>query len=328
MPVGRFAPTPSGELHLGSLRTAAAAWLFARQAGSAFLLRVEDLDPNVSRHGFAAGQLADLAAIGVDWDGPVVRQSDRREHYDAALSRLVDLGLTYECFCTRREIREASTAPHVVPGTYPGTCRDLTAAERAAARRSGRPAALRLRGRGDRVRVVDGLRGPVEARVDDVVLRRNDGVAAYNLAVVVDDAHQGVEQVVRAEDLLPVAPTQAHLYDLLGLPRPRWAHVPLVVGADGVRLAKRHGSVTLAELRSAGVAVEAVVGWIGKGLGIDDPAGARSVADLLEGFEPAAIPTDAATVLDPDGTDPDGADRGPGPLDQAGAPSSAYGRRP
>ncbi len=323
MPVGRFAPTPSGQLHLGSLRTAAAAWLFARQAGSAFLLRVEDLDPNVSRHGFEQGQVADLTAIGVDWDGPVVRQSERRERYEAALAQLVDRGLTYECFCTRREIREASTAPHVAPGTYPGTCRDLTAAERAAAHRSGRPAALRLRGDGAPVRIVDELRGVVEACVDDVVLRRNDGVAAYNLAVVVDDADQGVEQVVRAEDLLPVAPTQAHLYDLLGRPRPRWAHVPLVVGPDGARLAKRHGSVTLADLRSAGVTVAAVVAWIGRGLGIDDVDGARSVAHLVERFDAAAIPAGAATVLDPEGSH-----LGTPALDQAGPRPSAYGRRP
>lgn len=323
MPVGRFAPTPSGELHLGSLRTAAAAWLFARQAGSAFLVRVEDLDPNVSRHGFEEGQLADLTAIGVDWDGPVVRQSERRARYDAALTALVERGVTYECFCTRREIREASTAPHVAPGTYPGTCRDLTAGERAAARRSGRRPALRLRGDGTVVRIVDELRGTVEARVDDVVLRRNDGVAAYNLAVVVDDAAQGVEQVVRGEDLLPVAPTQAHLCDLLGLARPDWAHVPLVVGPDGTRLAKRHGSVTLTELRSSGVTVEAVVSWIGRGLGIAEADGVRSVADLLERFDAAAIPAGAATVLDPDG-----ADLGSARLDQVGAPPSAYGRRP
>lgn len=323
MPVGRFAPTPSGELHLGSLRTAAAAWLFARQAGSAFLVRVEDLDPNVSRHGFEEGQLADLTAIGVDWDGPVVRQSERRARYDAALTALVERGVTYECFCTRREIREASTAPHVVPGTYPGTCRDLTAGERAAARRSGRRPAVRLRGDGAVVRVTDDLRGAVEARVDDVVLRRNDGVAAYNLAVVVDDAAQGVEQVVRAEDLLPVAPTQAHLCDLLGLARPRWAHVPLVVGPDGVRLAKRHGSVTLAELRSAGVTIESVVGWIGRGLGVDDVDGARSVADLLAGFHAAAIPAGAATVHDLDG-----GDLGTSGPDRAAAGPSTYGRRP
>lgn len=323
MPVGRFAPTPSGELHLGSLRTAAAAWLFARQAGSAFLVRVEDLDPNVSRHGFEAGQLADLTAIGVEWDGPVVRQSERRASYDAALTALVERGLTYECFCTRREIREASTAPHVVPGTYPGTCRDLTAGQRASAHRSGRRPAVRLRGDGTVARVIDDLRGVVEASVDDVVLRRNDGVAAYNLAVVVDDAAQGVEQVVRAEDLLPVAPTQAHLCDLLGLARPRWAHVPLVVGPDGVRLAKRHGSVSLADLRSAGVTVEAVVRWIGRGLGVEDVDGARSVADLLDRFDAAAVPAGAATVLDPEGDD-----LGSSGLDQAGPPPPAYGRRP
>lgn len=296
MPVGRFAPTPSGELHLGNLRTAAVAWLFARRDASAFLLRVEDLDPVVSRQGFEAGQLADLGALGVDWDGPVRRQSERRPRHDEALAELAGRGLTYECYCTRREIREASTAPHVAPGTYPGTCRDLSGRERAAARASGRPAALRLRGTGAVVRIVDDLRGVVEAPVDDVVLRRNDGVPAYNLAVVVDDADQGVEQVVRGEDLLPVTPTQAHLGDLLGLPRPRWAHVPLVLGPDGVRLAKRHGSVTLAELRAAGVAPAAVVRWIGRSLGIGGAGGATTVADLVEGFDPAGLPSDALVL--------------------------------
>ena len=296
MPVGRFAPTPSGELHLGSLRTAAASWLFARHDGSTFLLRVEDLDPVVSRHGFETGQLADLAVLGVDWDGPVVRQSERRDRYEAALADLVDRGLTYECYCTRREIREASTAPHVAPGTYPGTCRDLPEAERARRRRDGRPAALRLRGHDVPVTVVDELAGPVEARVDDVVLRRNDGVAAYNLAVVVDDAAQGVDQVVRGADLLPVTPTQAHLCDLLGLPRPRWAHVPLVVGADGVRLAKRHGSVTLADLAADGVGPAAVVRWIGATLGVTGADEARTVADLLAGFTPDAVPAAPVTV--------------------------------
>ena len=291
MPVGRFAPTPSGELHFGSLRTAVAAWLFARRDHSTFLLRVEDLDPVVSRQGFEAGQLGDLAALGVDWDGPVRRQSERRARHDETLEDLVGRGLTYECFCTRREIREASTAPHVAPGTYPGTCRDLSDRERSSARASGRPAALRLRGPGAAVRIVDDLRGPVEAPVDDVVLRRNDGVPAYNLAVVVDDADQGVEQVVRGADLLAVTPTQAHLYDLLGRPRPRWAHVPLVLGADGVRLAKRHGSVTLADLRAAGVPPAAVVRWIGRSLGVDRPEWASTVVDLVEGFDPARLPS-------------------------------------
>lgn len=299
MPVGRFAPSPSGPLHLGSLRTAAVAWLVARGAGSAFLMRVEDLDPNVSRHGFEASQLADLAAIGVDHDGPLVRQSERRARHDEALAALVAEGLTYECYCTRREIREASTAPHVAPGTYPGMCRELTARQVAAAREEGRPAALRLRGASAAVAVVDDRCGRVEARVDDVVLRRNDGVPAYNLAVVVDDADQGVEQVVRGDDLLSVTPTQAHLHDLLGLARPRWLHVPLVLGPDGVRLAKRHGAVTLDDVTGAGGVPADVVRWIARSLAVDGAERATSVADLLSGFDLGAMPGDPV-VLGPD----------------------------
>lgn len=296
MAVGRFAPSPSGPLHLGSLRTAAVAWLAARSAGSAFLLRVEDLDPNVSRRGFEASQRADLAAIGVDHDGPIVRQSERRGRHDEVLAELVARGLTFECFCTRREVREASTAPHVAPGTYPGTCRELSSRQAAAARDAGRPAALRLRGGSMTVAVVDDCRGPVEAQVDDVVLRRNDGVPAYNLAVVVDDADQGVEQVVRGDDLLPVTPTHAHLYDLLGRARPRWAHVALVLGPDGVRLAKRHGAVTLDDVWAAGRGPEEVVRWIARTLQLDGADEATSVADLLAGFDLASVPAEPVVL--------------------------------
>ncbi len=296
MAVGRFAPSPSGPLHLGSLRTAAVAWLAARSAGSAFLLRVEDLDPNVSRRGFEAAQRADLAAIGVDHDGPIVRQSERRGRHDEALADLIARGLTFECFCTRREVREASTAPHVAPGTYPGTCRELSSRQAAAAREAGRPAALRLRGGSMTVAVVDDCRGPVEAQVDDVVLRRNDGVPAYNLAVVVDDADQGVEQVVRGDDLLPVTPTHAHLYDLLGRARPRWAHVALVLGPDGVRLAKRHGAVTLDDVWAAGRGPEEVVRWIARTLQLDGADEATSVADLLAGFDLASVPAEPVVL--------------------------------
>jgi glutamyl-tRNA synthetase len=262
---GRFAPSPTGPLHLGNLRTALLAWLLARAGGESFLVRMEDLDRVTSSTEHEARQLAELAAIGLDWDGPVVRQSDRFAAYDAAIGELERRGLTYECFCTRREIREAVQAPHGPEVAYPGTCRELTATERAARRRE-RPAAVRLRAPGEAITVVDRLAGPYTAVPDDVVLRRNDGVPAYNLAVVVDDAAQGVTEVVRGDDLLASTPRQVLLQRLLGLPEPAYVHVPLVVGADGERLAKRHGAVTLEAL--AGVPVERVVGALAASLGV------------------------------------------------------------
>ena len=227
---GRFAPSPSGDLHVGNLRTALLAWLFARSTGRRFVVRMEDLDR--VRAGSAGRQLADLAAIGLDWDGPVVHQSSRTGRYEDALRRLTADGLTYECFCTRREIQQAASAPHPDPalpvgstadGSYPGTCRDLSTAEIDDRRRAGRPSALRLRAGTDRWTVDDVLRGSFTGVVDDVVLRRNDGVAAYNLAVVVDDAAQGIDQVVRGDDLLTSAPRQAYLGSLLGLPSVTYA---------------------------------------------------------------------------------------------------------
>lgn len=303
MATGRFAPSPTGELHLGNLRTALLAWLFARSAGSRFLMRVDDLDPVRSSARFEAQQLADLAALGLDWDGPVVRQSERRDRHEAALAQLVAAGLTYECWCSRREIREASEAPHAPPdgeappGAYPGTCRDLTGTERRQRAASGRPAALRLRSAGDTVTVHDRLRGPVSATIDDVVLRRNDGVPAYNLAAVVDDADQGVEEVVRGDDLLSSTPRQAHLADLLGVARPGWAHVPLVLGADGDRLAKRHGAVTLSDLAGAGVDGPAARSILAASLDLAAPGESVTASQLVERFDPMALPTEA-WVLD------------------------------
>jgi len=281
---GRFAPSPSGDLHLGSLRTALLAWLFARSTNRYFVLRVEDLDR--VRPGAEQRQLDDLEAIGLDWDGEVVRQSERKSLYTAAVDRLRAAGLTYECFCTRREIREAPTAPHGAPGAYPGTCRHLTATERAR-RRAERPAAIRLRSEAMEFTVHDILHGVYAGSVDDVVLVRNDGVFAYNLAVVVDDADQCVDQVVRGDDLLDSAPRQAYLASLLGLPAFTYVHVPLAVNAAGQRLAKRDGAVTLADLAEGGVRPGDVVARIARSLGMRG----RTSAELLDEFEPDRLPT-------------------------------------
>jgi glutamyl-tRNA synthetase len=280
---GRFAPSPSGELHVGNLRTAILAWLFARSTGRTFLLRVEDLDR--ARSGAEAGQLRDLQAVGVTWDGDVVRQTARGPLYAGAISRLEAAGLTYECFCTRREIQEAPSAPHAPQGAYPGTCRNLDTAE-LEFKRSTRPAAIRLRADTAEHTVRDLLHGRFTGVVDDFVLRRNDGVTAYNLAVVVDDAEQGIDQVVRGDDLLPSTPRQAYLASLLGIPSPEYAHVPLVVNSDGARLAKRDGAVTLRDLADAGSPPAAVRDRLLESLGL--PAG--PLGNALAAFEPDALP--------------------------------------
>jgi glutamyl-tRNA synthetase len=282
-PAGRFAPSPSGELHVGNLRTAILAWLFARSTGRRFLMRVEDLDR--ARAGAEAEQLRDLAAIGITWDGGIVRQTDRLPLYSEAITGLTAAGLTYECFCTRREIQEAPSAPHAPQGAYPGTCRNLSEAERAA-KRAVRPAAVRLRSAVTTAAVQDVLHGSYTGVVDDFVLRRNDGVTAYNLAVVVDDAAQGVDQVVRGDDLLPSTPRQAYLASLLNMPLPEYAHVPLVLNADGARLAKRDGAVTLADLSAAGIPVAQVRDALLASLGL--PAGPLEQA--LTVFDPAGLP--------------------------------------
>lgn len=272
MPVGRFAPSPTGDLHLGNLRTALLAWLWSRRDGSGFLVRMEDLDRVTSSREHERSQLADLETLGIDWDGPVVRQSDRFDLYHDAIAALDAAGAVYPCYCTRREIAEAASAPNA-PATagYPGTCRTLSERERADLERQGRPPALRLRADDVEIVLDDEVTGELRGRPDDVVLRRNDGVPAYNLAVVVDDAAQGVGVVVRGDDLLASTPGQVHLARRLGLREPAYAHVPLVLAPDGRRLAKRDGAVTLADrvalgdepaelvrflLRSAGLAVE------------------------------------------------------------------------
>lgn len=289
---GRFAPSPTGRLHVGNLRTAIAAWATARQAGGGFVVRMEDLDPMTARVEHERGQLDDLTSVGIDWDGPVVRQSERAALYADAIATLGRDGLVYRCYCTRREIREAASAPHgdgLPGGAYPGTCRRLSDKQRRSREREGRPAALRLRCGGPRLRVDDLVAGSYEGLVDDVVLLRNDGVAAYNLAVVVDDAAQGITLVVRGDDLLASTPRQMALQALLGLETPQYAHVPLVVGRDGQRLSKRHGAVTLHDLAARGVTVDAVVAWITSSLCRAGPALA-SLDALVERFAWTAIP--------------------------------------
>lgn len=277
---GRFAPSPSADLHIGNLRTAVLAWLFARSTGRRFLIRVEDLDDRTHAD-VGRQQLADLAAIGLTWDEPPEWQSTHPQRYDAVIGDLAERGLVYECFCSRKEILEAPRAPHAPEGAYPGTCRELSETERVERRAAGRPPALRLRSEGGEFTVTDLLHGSYTGVVDDFVLRRGDGVPAYNLAVVVDDAHSGIDQVVRGDDLLSSSPRQAYLANLLGYPVPEYAHVPLALNPDGKRLAKRDGAVTLAELgvpRAWALITES----------LDRPG--ADIDELLTRFDPADLP--------------------------------------
>lgn len=284
---GRYAPSPTGELHVGNLRTALLAWLFARSTGRRFLLRIEDLDTARVRPGVAEQQQVDLAALGITFDAKPVVQSQRLAAYQDALIKLADR--TYECFCSRREIAEAASAPHGSVARYPGSCRSLTEADRMD-RRLRRQPALRLRADGDVQTVHDLLHGDIRAEVDDVVLQRNDGTPAYNLAVVVDDAFSGVDQVVRGDDMLPAAATQAFLAELLGYPPPVYGHVPLAVNPEGRRLAKRDGAVTLLDLAALGVEPSAVLGLIAESLDLASPGEGVTPEGLLQRFDPERLP--------------------------------------
>jgi glutamyl-tRNA synthetase len=283
---GRFAPSPTGTLHLGNLRTALVAWLFARSQEARYLVRMEDLDMGRVREQFYDEQLHDLAALGLDWDGPVVRQTERIPLYESALGELREQGLVYACWCTRAEIREAASAPHadLPEGAYPGTCLRLTAAERAEREASGRPPALRVHADAARVAFDDRLVGHFEGVVDDFVVRRNDGAFAYNLAVVVDDAAQGIGEVVRGVDLLDSTPRQLWLGARLGLPAPRHAHVPLMLGPDGARLAKRHGAVTLADRAALGQTADDVRDELAASLQLNARGELLTPAGLVERF--------------------------------------------
>ena len=360
---GRYAPSPSGDLHLGNLRTAVLAWLFAKHEGREFRMRIDDIDAQRSSEESAKQQLLDLATMGIGYEGRLWRQQECWSEYEKALQALREKGLVYECYCSRKDIAEAVRAPHAAPGAYPGTCRDLGESERAAKRAElaarGRVPALRLRAGVDewevreRFAVGAGSKasdgeapgserlgreslggeytgGVYRGAVDDMVLRRGGNVPkasagenagasaggnavagamggeasagggaggagslapvnrdyAYNLAVVVDDALAGVGQVVRGDDLLSSAPRQAYLAHLLGLPPVEYVHVPLVLGPDGKRLAKRDGAVTLRDFPGG---AEGMMRWIAESLGEAVDISAAEAAGAAGGITPAAL---------------------------------------
>ncbi len=268
-PAGRFAPSPSGDMHFGNLRTALIAWACARTTGRRFVLRIEDIDVQRSSRESAERQIQDLTTLGIDWDGEVVFQSDRESLYLKAMDQLP----VYECYCSRRDIQEASRAPHVPPGWYPGTCRELSAQQREDARR-----ALANQGRHPAVRLLSS-----DPNIDDFVLRRGgqDTGWAYNLAVVVDDHEQGIDQVVRGDDLTSSTPRQEYLGRCLGYEIPQYIHVPLVLNKEGRRLAKRDGAVTLRQMLENS-SLPAVICHLTESMGFQ---GVDSAAGLLEVFD-------------------------------------------
>ncbi len=264
------------------------------------LLRIEDLDQHNSSRENEDLHRRDLEALGITYDTDVVRQSERFDIYGSVVSDLDRRDLVYPCYCSRREIREAVSAPqgnysHVA---YPGTCRDLTSDERREKESNGRSPALRLRTDGEQYTVNDRVAGETVVHVDDFVLQRNDGVPSYNLAVVVDDELQGVEQVVRGDDLLSSTGRHIHLQKLLGYRKLDYAHVPLVLGGDGERLAKRHGAVTLADLSKLGLKPNDVLIVLAESIGcrVDSPSRA---ADLIECFSWDHLSRDVWTIPEP-----------------------------
>jgi len=295
--VTRLAPSPTGALHLGNARTFVVNHLLARACGWRVLLRVEDLDTPRTKPGAAAGAMEDLRWLGLEWDGPVVRQSERQLVYQAAMEQLIAAGAAYPCTCTRKDVEQAGGAPHAEDGetVYPGLCRGRWASADHAAKKSGRPVAWRVHVADEEIAFTDAVAGRVAFNLTrtcgDFVVFRGDGSAAYQLAVVVDDAAAGVDQVVRGDDLLESAARQIHLRRLLGLaPEPTYWHLPLVVGPDGRRLAKRHGDTRLAHYRDAGATPQRVLGLIGYWCGLLHRRREAPMDELQAAFDPARIP--------------------------------------
>lgn len=294
---GRYAPSPTGALHLGNLRTALAAWLQARVAGGVFVLRMEDLDVTRNRTGCAEAILSDLRRIGLDWDeGPDVggplgpySQSGRDHFYQAAFERLDAGGRIFPCFCSRKDIREAASAPHGAAVVYPGTCRAARSSGQPSPEDPGLPPAWRFAVGDDSVCFHDCLQGiyrqHLGREVGDFVIKRRDDIFAYQLAVVVDDALMGVTDVVRGDDLADSTPRQIALQDALGLRTPRYWHVPLLCDEHGERMSKRNAAASLDEYCAGGGTPESLVGRFARELLLRDSAEPLSAAELLSGLE-------------------------------------------
>ncbi len=284
-PVGRFAPTPSGRMHLGNVFAAMLAWLSVRSRGGELVLRMEDLDTLRTSAEFAGILRQDLAWLGLDWDRETAPQSQRSAVYDHYFEQLRDMGLLYECYCTRSVLHNVN-APHLSDGTYvyAGTCRDLTPQQRAAMGKNG---SWRLKVPQKRWSFEDLVQGrysqDLAAECGDFVVRRADGVYVYQLAVTVDDAEAGVTEVVRGMDLLSSAPRQMYLQELLGFEHPVYAHVPMLLAADGRRLSKRDADLDLGALRNR-YAPEEILGKLAAACGIIPKPEAVSARELAAEF--------------------------------------------
>lgn len=292
MELTRLAPSPTGALHLGNARTFLVNWLMARQRGWRVLLRIEDLDGPRVKRGADLQAIEDLKWLGVDWDEGPVYQSTRGAVYRAAVERLIAAGRAYPCICTRREVEGAASAPHAEDGAavYPGTCRGRFGSVEEARAAAGRAPAIRFAVNEQTMEFVDGFHGPLRfepaRQLGDFVIMKADGTAAYQLAVVLDDAEAGVTQVIRGDDLVDSTPRQILLYEALGLAEriPNYHHLPLVVGEDGRRLAKRHGDTRLAHYRGRGVTAGRMLALMARWCGIE--AGQTiTTAELLKRFD-------------------------------------------
>ena len=293
--VGRLAPSPTGALHLGNARTFMIAYLRARAKGGRLLMRMEDLDHPRDKPGAAREAIEDLRWLGFEWDGETVFQSGRKELYREAIGKLREKGLAYPCTCSRKDVESAQSAPHDGEQLYyPGSCRGKYG--------SFPPGACwRFRVDGDsRVAFDDAFAGAyaqdVGASLGDFPLARDEGGAGYTLAAVVDDAEMGVREVVRADDLLPATPAQILVQRALGLPTPGYCHIPLVVGEDGRRLAKRHGDTRIARYRAMGAAPGKIIGYLASTCGWAEPGEEISLADLVPRFKLDTIPHEPVVV--------------------------------
>ena len=333
MVIGRFAPSPSGRMHLGNVFAALCAWLGVRSQGGRMLLRVEDLDPQRSRPEHTQALLRDLDWLGLDWDQRAPDQSTRTAFYEVQLEKLQEMGLVYPCFCSRAELHSASgivtdaannpaNAPHAGGDyVYNGRCAALSAAEQAArmaqgaagrpsaeparvaTQATGRAPALRLRVPDEEVCLEDAVQGPycenLARQCGDFIIRRSDGVFAYQLAAPCDDADQGVTQVVRGRDLLASAPRQSWLLRTLGHTPPQYAHLPLLVAPDGRRLSKRERDLDLGALRAKGKRPEEIIGALAGLCGLADTMAPVAARDLLLGFDFGRI-CKSDLIIEPD----------------------------
>lgn len=298
--IGRIAPSPSGLMHLGNAFSALLAWAFARSENGKFVVRLENLDERCQNSMYVQGLLEDLHWLGIDWDGEPIVQTERVPAYEKALARIAQHADLYPCFCSRADLHAAS-APHASDGTplYAGTCYEMDAGQRAeqAARQRH---ALRLHVPDETISFVDAIQGPyaqdLASECGDFVLRRSDGVFAYQLVCVVDDIASGITQIVRGRDLLSSTPRQMLLYELLDAPVPEFAHHPLLLASDGRRLSKRDGDSTIASMRERGIAPEAIVGYLAHLAGQVEVGESMCAVELLDVFDASRIPREDMTV--------------------------------